>query len=59
LSAISLEFGKPLIYVADLNKKVFLNADIKPPKKDRPRLPLFKAILKPTLIRVTAFDPAF
>jgi hypothetical protein len=59
LSAAGPGFGKPSTYAADLGGGVFLNADIEPRKEDRLGLSSFEAILEPTFIRVTAFDPAF
>jgi hypothetical protein len=58
LSAANPGFGKPSTYETDLNKGIFLNADIEPQKEDRLGLPLFEAIPEPTLIRATAIGPA-
>jgi hypothetical protein len=59
LSAAGLGFGKFSIYAADLDGKVSLNIDIELRKKDRLKLPSFKATLETTLIRAMAFGPAF
>jgi hypothetical protein len=59
LSAAGPKFGKPSTHAADLGEGVFLNTDIELRKKDSLGLSLSKATPEPTLIRATAFDPAF